>query len=235
MGGRQLAQSSTRVLLAGLLLACAESAPPLTAPVTMVHLPGDDNQFGAYDLRQAGSGPVDWPVTFVFRGNATVERIQNGLCSETQHPWKYCDHGGSMYLFARGGTAGEPFSGYIADGGLKRFGETCATNDFTAHLRIYAPAADSFTSPTYGHIVVATAHLDFQDKAGCSGRVHGYSDVAEAWFIEAMRTIPGWEVNADQVDLGNANEQFVVMRDVSGADVPHIYQSDRLATEVIIT
>ncbi len=234
MSHARSARRMSLALLAVSLLGCVSAAPPPPAPGATFQLPGDDNQFTRYDLRQAASGPVDWPVTFVFRGNASIDRIRTGLCQETQHPWKYCDRGGSMYLFARGRTADEPFSGFIGDGGLKRFRETCATNDFTAHLRLYAPPAGSFASATYGRIVVATAHLDFQDKVGCSGRVHGYSDVAEAWFIEAMRTIPGWEVHADHLDLGNANETFVVMRDVAGADVPHVYQSDRLATEVVI-
>ena len=57
--------------------------------------------------------------------------------------------------------------------------------------------------------------------------MHGYSDVAEEWFIEAMKTIPGWQVIPDSLDLGNANDTFVVMRDVSGAYVPHVYENAR--------
>ena len=219
------------------------SGSTTSGTVAAVGLAGDDNQFSPFDFRQNGSGPTDWPVTFVFRGNATMERVKAGLCRETRHPWKYCDSGGSMYLYARTGASGAHFEGFVGNGGIKRFGENCASNEFTAHMRMYAPPADgrpgadsdSFASAVYGNMVLATVHLDFQDKAGCSGRVHGYSDVAEEWFIEAMKTIPGWQVIPDSLDLGNANDTFVVMRDVSGAHVPHVYENDQLATEVVIS
>ena len=94
------------------------SGSTTSGTVAAVGLAGDDNRFSPFDFRQNGSGPTDWPVTFVFRGNATMERVKAGLCRETRHPWKYCDSGGSMYLYAR-------------TGGIKRFGENwCGQRQF---------------------------------------------------------------------------------------------------------
>ncbi|MCU1503871.1 MAG: hypothetical protein JWM12_3225 [Ilumatobacteraceae bacterium] len=212
------------------------------SPAALVHLPGDDNLFSNYDYRQDGQGAVDWPVTFVFTGNATIARIKDALCHATATPWTYCDTGSTMYLEARAAGPGAASAGFVRDGGVKRFGENCSTSDFTAHMRIYAPPAGndrdegrrSFTSAAYGSVVVATTHLDFEDHAGCGGRIHGYTDVAEHWFITAMRTVPGWDVRPDSLDLQNANETYVVLRQLSGAEVPHVYGNDRLATRVIV-
>ena len=230
-----------RVGLTIALFAVSAVSAGSTAPQhdpRMGALPGDTNHFSVYDYRQSALGAVDWPVTFVFTGKATVERVKEGLCKTTRHPWRYCDAGGTMYLFART-VATDPTGGFLGDAGIKRFAETCSTTEFTAHMRIYAPAAGNdthdFSSAKYGQVVVATTHLDFQDHAGCSGRIHGYSDIAEQWFIEAMKTIPGWEIHPGSLDLGNGNEPFVVMRELAGVEVPHVYSSDRFATEVVIT
>ncbi len=220
----------------------ASTAPNETgsSPAVIVTLPGDANRFSNYDYRQSGFGAVDWPVTFVFTGNASIQRIKDALCQKTASAWTYCDRGGSMHLFAQASSPDGAFDGFLGDGGVKRFKEACSTTDFTAHMRLYAPpanteaAGDSFASGTYGSIVIATAHLDFEDRAGCAGRIHGYSDVAEKWFIDAMRSIDGWQVRPDTFDLGNANDTYVVMRELSGTEVPHVYGNDRFATQVIV-
>ena len=211
-----------------------------SSPAAIVSLPGDTNMFSNYDFRQSGFGAVDWPVTFVFIGNASVQRIKDALCQQTSSAWTYCDKGGSMHLFAQASSSGDASDGFLGDGGVKRFKESCSTTDFTAHMRLYAPPAstkatgNSFASGTYGSVVVATAHLDFEDSAGCAGRIHGYSDVAEQWFIDAIQSLDGWQVRPDTFDLGNVNDTYVVMRELSGTEVPHVYGNDRFATEVVV-
>ena len=208
----------------------------------LMRLPGDDNAFSNYDYRSSAFGDVDWPVEFVFRGNASTSRVKQGLCEATRGAWKYCDSGGPMYLFTDGATRDGRLKGFVADTGVKRFSENCATKSFTAHMRIYAPSSvndrgssrNSFYSVKYGYVVVATAHLDFEDHAGCSGRIHGYPDVAEAWFNEAMRTIPGWKIRSDAWNLGNGSVPYVVMRSLGGVEVPHFYGHDGYATDVVI-
>lgn len=223
--------------------------PPLNAP-TDITLPGDTITFSTYDFRQSGVGGVDWPVAFVFTGNATVAKVVDGLCTQTEHAWRYCDQGGPMFLYADEsptvisssvgsgtGTGTGGFTGFLSNAGVKRFAEDCTTNMFTAHMRLYAPKStngQSFVSATFGNVVIATVHLDFQDHTGCSARIHGFPDVAEQWFIEAMRTIDGWNVAPHAMALGNASDEYVVMRDLSGAMVPHVYGNDGMATQVVV-
>ena len=213
-------------------LGTAASTPPST-PISsprespepwVLSLPGHpDVRFSAYDFRQDGFGAVDWPVEFVFHGNATVEKIHEALCHETSDPWTYCDAGGPMHLFD--GT------GFDANSGVKRFREDCQKNTFTAHMRLYEVKDPS---SELGTVVVGTAHLDYEDHAGCSGRIHGYPDIAEAWFLEAMSQIPGWQVTPDSWDLGNASDSYVILRDLSGTLTPHEYGHDSKATDVVI-
>jgi hypothetical protein len=226
------------------------AAPPAMAavgastkgdPVWVTSLPDDADQFSGYDFRQDGFGSVDWPVEFVFRGNASVQKVRDGLCHGTQQAWKYCDEGGPMYLYAKEDGPDGVFDGFVADSGVKRFEEDCATHTFTAHMRIYAPpskhggdGARSFYSVQYGDMVIGTTHLDFEDHAGCSGRIHGYPDVAQQWFVEAMKTIPGWKISAQGWDLGNGSDPYVIMRDLAGAMVPHVYGHDGSASDVVI-
>jgi len=73
--------------------------------------------------------------------------------------------------------------------------------------------------------------LAHRDEAG---RIHGYPDIAEAWFLEAMSQIPGWQVTPDSWDLGNASDSYVILRDLSGTLTPHEYGHDSKATDVVI-
>jgi hypothetical protein len=218
----------------------AVDAPIQTAagsPVPVVVLPGDDRQFATYDFRQDQFGDVDWPVAFVFRGRATVAGIKHAMCKQSQHAWTYCDKGGPEFMYDAPLGAGPSDQRFTSDSGVKRFNEVCSTMSFTAHMRLYALApVDDRTGATTsaGAKVVGTVHLDFDDKGGCSGRIHGYPDVAERWLLEAMQTIPGWTVTPAAWNLHTKSDPYVVLRRVSGAEVPHVYGLDGLATDVFV-
>lgn len=210
------------------------------SPVPVVSLPGDARQFSSYDFRQDQFGDVDWPVSFIFRGSASVSAIKDGLCKRSAHAWKYCKKGGPMFLFDAPVGAGPGDQRFAKDGGVKRFNQDCSTTSFTAHLRLYGLTApdDAVSTPSGaapGAKVVGTVHLDFADKGGCTGRIHGYPDVAEQWLIEAMRTVPGWTVTPGAWNLRTASDTYVVLRKVSGVDVPHVYGLNGLATDVLIS
>jgi hypothetical protein len=211
------------------------------SPVPVVSLPGDNRRFSSYDFRQDQFGDVDWPVSFIFRGNATVSSIKKGLCKHTVHAWKYCASGSPMFMFDDPFATGTSDLRFTSDSGVKRFNEQCSTTSFTAHMRLYAltpPDNRLFaTRPSAGTAakVVGTVHLDFDDKAGCSGRIHGYPDVAEQWFIEAMKTVPGWTLTPGAWNLHTASDPYVVLRKIGGAEVPHVYGLDGLATDVLVS
>jgi hypothetical protein len=217
------------MLTVGLTSTAHATVPPTgSAPPWLTTLPGDTATFSTYDFRQDGFGAVDWPVEFIFRGNVSVAKVRDALCHQTEERWHYCNEGGPMHLFGSDGT----FDGFLANSGVKRFREDCQSEAFTAHMRIYAP--EGGLKSTYGPIVIATAHLDFEDHTGCTGRIHGDPDIAEQWFISALSSIPGWTVTPHKWDLHNGSDAYVIMRDLGGALVPHVYGHDDYATDVVV-
>lgn len=85
----------------------------------------------------------------------------------------------------------------------------------------------------YGYFIVGTAHLDYRDKNGCAGRIHGYSDVAENWFLGTISGVPGWSYVTDAWDFWNANSFHPPFgRVLGGQNVPHVYENNGLAYEV---
>jgi hypothetical protein len=187
-------------------------------------------RFSAYDFRQDGFGAVDWPAEFVFHGDVTIDKIADALCHTTPDPWRYCASGGPMHLFVAFGDGSTEVTEFAANSGVKRFKADCQSTQFTAHMRLYSTKETT----SLGSVVIGTAHLDFEDHAGCSGRIHGYPDIAQQWFDEALSRITGWQVTRDAWDLGNASDDYIILRDLSGALVPHVYGHDSRATDVVV-
>lgn len=206
---------------------------------------GQNNvRFTNYDYRQAGWGAVDWPTGFVFTNNASVNRVKDGLCSGTTHPWKFCQSGGPQYMRVEqrlnpGDGCCAPGVWWDSDSGRKRFSQNCSSTEWTAHIRLYAPTNPSPTDVFYDHVdgymVVGTTHLDYQDKNGCAGRSHGGTEAAENWMIGTMSSVPGWNVSYNTFSgLQNANSRHIVQRTIGGASVPHEYVNDGLSSIVEI-
>jgi hypothetical protein len=201
------------------------SAPQ--SPVPVVRLPGEAQAFSTYDFNKMTLDHVEWPVEFIFRGNASVPRIEEALCQLSVAPWRYCAHGSDEFLLRPRVPSSTTLSApdFVANDGVKRFSETCSDTQFTAHLRLYQISTDT---------VIGTVHLDYEDTGGCSGSIYGYPDVAEQWFIDAMRAIPSWTVTPDSWSLGNGSAPYVVIDRSHGIDVPYVYGQDALATDVYI-
>lgn len=121
----------------------------------------------------------------------------------------------------------------VADKGVRRFNESCSTTRFAGHIRLYPVGGDGKERSGAAR-VVGTVHLDFDDKGGCSGRIHGYPDIAKQWFLEAMRAVPSWRVTPDAWNLHNGSRRYVVQRKVAGVEVPHLYGQSPLATDVYV-
>jgi hypothetical protein len=227
------------VALALVSIAATTTSTPTTSPVGaaepwVLSLPGHpDIRFSAYDFRQDGFGAVDWPAEFVFHGNVTIDKIADALCHTTPDPWRYCDSGGPMHLFVSVGSGSSQVTEFAANSGVKRFEADCQSTRFTAHMRLYT-AKGNAGDASLGSVVIGTAHLDFEDHAGCSGRIHGYPDIAQQWFNEALSHVPGWQVTPDAWDLGNGSDDYIILRDLSGALVPHVYGHDAKATDVVV-
>lgn len=233
-------------LVAALVVAAAllGAAAPATAHHNSTYLMGvgqSNNRWSSYDYRQNFYGDVDWPVGFVFHGNANVTAVKDGVCLHTTHSWKYCTSGGPQWLSIQAIASpwGPAWTGFDNDSGRKRFSQSCTSTNWTSHMRFYAPQVkhgrpdDAFYSPDYGFMVVGTTHLDYRDRDGCAGREHGRTETAENWFIGTIRGVPGWTDTYDNPTIFyNANAPHTVNRTVGGVAVPHVYDNDGYGTLV---
>lgn len=237
----------TRVICALLVVAGLAVQPGSPASAHhgqqwILQMPNQGNLFTNYDYRQGGWGDVDWPTGFIFRGNAHVNRVKDGVCNLTNHFWKFCIAGGIPNMYVKGVPPADSWEGFDTDRGRKRFDQFCDSMEWTSHMRMYAPQTtngqgggnDNFFSVEFGFMVVGTTHLDYQDKDGCGARQHGHTEVAENWFLGTLNGIPGWTVNPEIWGFANANGNHTIMRNLGGAMVPHTYDNNGLATEVVV-
>ena len=226
------------VVAASLAVPSLQSRPAAAHHQTPVQQYGWGGQpraiFSNYDQRGASSGaPVDWPLHFSFRQNAHVNNVKAGLCSG-QSIRQYCTAGGIQYMYVEGIF----WTGFDSDRGLKQQG-ACGENIWREHMRIYAPHEalydgfspnHGFYHPSWGYFVVATAHLDLRDAGSCPGRAHGYSEVAENWFIASLNAVPGWTVCYNCDNWANNANTFLVT--YHGTAFPQYYENDSRTTWV---
>ena len=194
------------VLVLLLLLATTGVAYAWTAaslgPVTS----GEDT-FYNYDFTGRTLSPdgVDWPVTIIFYGNASVSKIKSAFKTRGwSNPFV-----NTMYGYANDG-AGFAFTG---DGGVKTF----ATK--SPHMRLYAPGG-RMTNSTLGYYVLATTHYDNAELSRPPTQWFGMSeDAATAAVQTAVKAWGSGCVTLNAMALGNAQSG-----EVRGADrgAPHL-------------
>ncbi len=195
------------------LLAVAGVAGAWTAadlrPVTSV-----EDQFYNYDFtsRVVSATGVDWPVTIIFTGNASVSKIKSAYRSRGWgNPFV-----NTMYGYENDG------SGFVfaADGGVKTF----ATK--SPHMRLYAPGGRLYNS-TWGYYVVATTHYVNAELSRPPTQWFGLSeDAATAAVQTAIKAWGSKSVTLNTVPLGNTQYGEAV-----GANGErHIWQCDGMAT-----
>jgi hypothetical protein len=190
-------------------------------------------EFYNYDFRgNVGFPPVDWPMHYLFYGNAHVNKVKQGMCSQTVQP--YCDTGGPQHMWVNGNAGGQSFVGFDSDLGRKRK-SICGDGTWWPHMRLYAPHTNyigdhSFYSISVGYFVVGTSHLDYHDDGDCPGRAHGFNDVAENWFNTPLANVPGWTTFYECCSfLGNANSFHVTYH---GTAYPHYYENNDISSVV---
>lgn len=176
-------------------------------------LPSSWSQYGKEDWQEkvrlnknasnyAYSQRVDWPVNFIFRNNASISRVKQGL----RHQGLDTD-GGPMYLSlsdSPGQYWGGPHVFWDRDQGLKEHicsglpipGSPRETN----HIRLYADSSEQFDggsqtrpvdskggttddrlyNPTWGFYVLGTSHIDYLECPPTEATWFGQSERTEA-------------------------------------------------------
>jgi hypothetical protein len=183
-----------------------------------------EDRFWNYDCGMAYVGGVaswDWPVTIVFWGNATVDKVKAALRSSLPI-W-----GTDEYLYASDGYWRRWL--WDADTGVKTLSLTKAL-----HMRVYGGRWGRLVNATWGSYVLATTHYDLNELS--ANPTFGRSEEAAA-AIEALCAglYGSGAVEADVLPLFNAEPDRIEQHanDVGGVDSHH-WQCDGLATMVYV-
>jgi hypothetical protein len=179
----------------------------------------NEDGFYNYDCESttAAFDNVDWPVTFIFYGNATVAKVDTALSSRLPI-W-----GVDEYMALDDGAGWQ----WVSNTGVKSFSLSRAI-----HLRLYAPAGTYFTNKNWGKYVIATCHLDINELS--SSPTSGYSEDAATEIAQMCRSIWGKKnVAANSFALGNPEPLRTEERTKTNGDIEHhVWQSDGFATLV---
>jgi hypothetical protein len=200
-------------LLLALLLASVASAWT-AANLTTVSKDGDLVYNYDFTGKTLASSTVDWPVTMVFIGNASVSKVKTAYRNRGwSNPFV-----NTMYGYANDGAG---FSWY-GDGGIK----TWATK--SAHMRLYAPGGRMYNK-TWGYYVFATTHFDNQELAKPPSQWFGMSE--DAATSATQTAINAWgskavTVNAEPFFNWQSGEE------VGATGERHIWQCDGMVTIV---
>jgi hypothetical protein len=213
------------VACALLLVALPQAASAWTAAGLSLAVQQED-RFWTYDFEstRALASNVDWPVTIVFWGHASVSKVKAALRSSLPiygiDEWACVSDQRHRKRHA--------FT-WVSDTGVKTLNFTKAL-----HMRLYADGDGFLTNATWGDYVIATTHHDLVELS--ANPTSGYSEDAAA-AIEAI-CVSVWgaaAVEADVLPLGNIEPDRVEQRANSkGGLDSHAWQCDGFATMVYV-
>lgn len=195
---------------------------------------------------------VDWPVNFIFRNNASISRVKDGLRRQGLNA-----SGGPMFLSLSDspwqGLQKQSHGGYTIyhtawwdkDKGLK---EVACSSPFptvsrgtTNHIRLYADSAEAFPgadrgrtpgtrddklyNPYWGFYVLGTSHKDHWECPPSPATWFGKSEQTEHHIAGLARKAWGaGAVSEDAYDMKN--------REPLDAEGKHVWENNGMATVV---
>jgi hypothetical protein len=211
-----------RLLLAAVLLLAVVTASQGTAfagtarSTSFKVITANEDRFVNYDFteKNAVRNKVDWPVVFVFRNNAEIDKVKNKLKSQMKHT------GGSMNFMFNGGGGWK----WDTDKGIKT--GICSfpfIKAVTYHMRLYADGNDRFLNRQWGNYILGTAHID-HNECYFTDRWFGNSETAEGNIAKfAGKAWPG-KVRQDYWNLHNVEP--------TRKEGNHRWENNGYATEV---
>jgi hypothetical protein len=211
------------VVVLGLWASFATTASAWQASHLVVVSQNED-RFWNYDCeKQVAGDPAvcDWPVTIVFWGNASVDKVKAALRASLPI------YGIDEYLYASDGYHRRWL--WDADTGVKSLNITKFL-----HMRVYGSRWGRLSNATWGSYVLATTHYDIDELTAnpTSGRSEEAAAAIEALCVNVYGAAA---VQADVLPLFNLEADRVEQRanDDGGID-SHYWQCDGLATMVYV-
>jgi hypothetical protein len=211
--------AATIVVLALVVMLALPSIASAWTATGFAKVTVNEDGFYNYDCETttASFDAVDWPVMFVFYGNASVAKVDAALSSRLPI-W-----GIDEFMNLSDGAGWQ----WVSNTGVKSLNLSRAV-----HLRLYAPGGQYFTNKAWGKYVIATCHLDINELS--SSPTAGYSEDAATEIAAMCRSIWGKRnVAANSYAMGNAEPLRTEARTKSNGDIEHhVWQSDGYATMV---
>jgi hypothetical protein len=224
VGRRGVVQVAIALALSVALWASATAPAAAWEATNLAVVSQNEDRFWNYDCETTIAGDptvCDWPVTIVFWGNATVDKVKNALRSSLPI------YGVNEYFYASDGYHRRWL--WVADTGVKSLNLTKFL-----HMRVYGGRWGRLSNATWGTYVLATTHYDINELT--ANPTSGRSEEAAA-AIEAL-CVQAWGAGAvapDVLPLFNAEADRVEQRANDGGGVDsHYWQCDGLATMVYV-
>jgi hypothetical protein len=241
----QIRLIASRLLLGGSLIAGSGTTAALTysqdasaaacctaASLAQLQLLGVGDYFYNYDFKYdstVANTTVDWPVNFLFTGNATKTKAKNSTCFNYTGSLQY------MRVFTNGVLQTD------SNGGTK---STNGGNNISLHMRLYGQpntlspgyahqgslGNGAVSHPTYGYFVVGTSHKDYYEGVGGPNQQYGDSEDAETQIRAVIGVCKGYLTSANNISMGNY--QYSTQTDLDG--YPHVWANNGLATRVYV-
>jgi len=220
--------------LAIALVAGVPATPALAARGENFHLlkagvigPGAAVTMYNYDFQhptRARANNVDWPVTLIFRNNASLDAVNDGL----RPLFPYAGRPVVTPAYFRANSGGDRHF-WTSNKGRKT--ATCTAGTRATHFRAYGDPRFGRGGRLFtlglGYFVVATSHFDINECAGATDSTAGYPDDASHTVTADARVLnPDWQVYDDVYDARNSES----LRQQGS----HIYLNDGLASMITI-
>lgn len=164
---------------------------------------------------------VDWPVRYLFKGNAEVDMVKNTIdgCGGDPSIFPCLGGSGSQKKFY-GRTSG---SWYWDEDGGKKMGASC---ELDQHIRVYAIyPADRNYDPAIGYYVLASVHKDYEGPS-CTD-VYYSAEGEQGWWDSRSAGISGWSTTSNNYWWNNYES-------ARWGDTSHWIQSDGYSTYVTL-
>ena len=174
---RVLTLVGAAMLLAG---GVVDQARPAEAASTkkLAYLSIGGDRFFNYDFLSKSSGAtnVDWPVTVIFRNNATVKKAKSSMEAWSER-FDYTSYQ-MMYMVENDGAGAY----WDQDGGKKT--PACPGYGYSSpHYRVYGiNTSERLYSTTFGYYVPATTHRDYNECPAYQKK-HGDTEAVEDLLI----------------------------------------------------
>ena len=211
---RSLSRTGSMLALVLLLLLAAAGGAHAWTAADLQPVSSAEDSFYNYDFtgKTVSATGVDWPVTMIFYGNASVSKVKSAFQSRGWgNPFV-----STMYGYENDGLGFV----FVAHGGVKTFAAK------SPHMRLYASGGRMYNS-TLGYYVIATTHYDNAELSKPPTQWFGMSeDAATAAVQTAIKAWGSGCVTLDSMPLGNA--QYGEATGPTGER--HIWQCDGMAT-----